>query len=203
MVYSSEDDVVRDALERLRRHTPTTPTSRGMTEAEFKQHLLKSGRISSLPTPADRTPLPDGSVDLVTVATAFHWLDFPRFYGEVRRVAKPDGILACWGYKVLSVTPEVDAVIQRLDAEVLRHFWLPETRLAVEGYRTIPFPFDEIATPPFRMTHEWNLDQLTGFLGTWSASNRYRTQTGRESTDEIRGGSSPVLWSGRSPPCPR
>ncbi len=143
-------------------------------------------KVTYLVSPAERTPLPDGSVDLVTVATAFHWLDFPRFYGEVRRVAKPDGILACWGYKVLSVTPEVDAVIQRLDAEVLRHFWLPETRLAVEAYRTIPFPFDEIATPPFRMTHEWNLDQLTGFLGTWSASNRYRTQTGREPTDEIR-----------------
>ena len=87
---------------------------------------------------------------------------------------------------MLSITPEVDAVVQRLDAEVLRHFRLPETRLAVEAYRTILFPFDEIATPPFRMTHEWNLDQLTGFLGTWSASNRYRTQTGREPTDEIR-----------------
>ena len=143
-------------------------------------------KVTYLIAPADRTPLPDGSVDLVTVASAFHWLDFPRFYGEVRRVAKPDGILACWGYKVLSVTPEVDAVVQRLDAEVLRHFWLPETRLAVEAYRTIPFPFDEIATPPFRMSHEWNLDQLTGFLGTWSASNRYRKQTGREPTDEIR-----------------
>ena len=55
----------------------------------------------------------------------------------------------------------------------------------MESYRTIPFPFDEIGTPPFRMTHEWNLDQLTGFLGTWSASSRYRTQTGREPTDEI------------------
>ena len=33
--YSSEDDVVRDALERLRRHTPTTPTGPRMTEAEF------------------------------------------------------------------------------------------------------------------------------------------------------------------------
>ena len=47
---------------------------------------------------ADRTPLPDQSVDLVTVASAFHWLDFPRFFDEVRRVARPNGILAVWGY---------------------------------------------------------------------------------------------------------
>ena len=55
--YPSEADVVRDALEQLRRHTPTT-TNRGMTEAEFKQHLLKSGRISSLPTAADPASRP-------------------------------------------------------------------------------------------------------------------------------------------------
>ena len=66
-------------------------------------------KVTYLVAPAERTPLPDGLVDLVTVATAFHWLDFPRFYAEVRRVAKPDGILAAWGYKVPSVTPEVDA----------------------------------------------------------------------------------------------
>jgi ubiquinone/menaquinone biosynthesis C-methylase UbiE len=135
---------------------------------------------------ADRMPLPDGSVDLVTVASAFHWLDFPRFYAEVRQVAKPDGVLAAWGYKVPSVNPKVDAAVQRLDAEVLLHFWVPETRLAVEGYRTIPFPFDEIGAPPFRMTHQWNLNQLMGFLGTWSASLRYSTQTGRDPMDEIR-----------------
>ncbi len=158
------------------------------TDASPKQIVQASThkQITYVVALADRTPLPEGSVDLVTVATAFHWLDFPRFYGEVRRVAKPDGILAAWGYKLPSVNPAVDAVIQRLDADVLRGFWLPETRLAVERYRTIPFPFDEIDPPPFRMTHEWNLDQLIGFLGTWSASLRYRKQTGRQATDEIR-----------------
>jgi ubiquinone/menaquinone biosynthesis C-methylase UbiE len=135
---------------------------------------------------ADRTPLPDGSVDLVTVASAFHWLDFPRFYAEVRRVAKPGGILACWGYKLPSVTPEVDAVLERLDAGVLRDFWLPETRLAVESYRTIQFPFDEMDAPPFRMIQEWNLDHFMGFLGTWSASIRYREQTKRDPIDKMR-----------------
>jgi ubiquinone/menaquinone biosynthesis C-methylase UbiE len=134
----------------------------------------------------DRTPLPDRSVDLVTVASAFHWLDFPRFYAEIRRVAKPDGILAAWGYKMPNVTPEVDSVVQRLDEEVLDRFWLPETRLAVEGYRTILFPFDEIDTPTFRMSHEWDLDLFMGFLGTWSASIGYRKQTKRDPIELVR-----------------
>jgi ubiquinone/menaquinone biosynthesis C-methylase UbiE len=157
-------------------------------DASPQQLALASSheRIIYVLSLADRTPLPDASVDLVTVASAFHWLNFPRFYGEVRRVARPNAILAAWGYKLPNVNPAVDAVVQCLDTEVVRHFWRPETTLAVEGYRTIPFPFDEIDTPPFRMTHEWKLEQLIGFLGTWSASLDYHTQTGREATDEIR-----------------
>jgi hypothetical protein len=57
-LYPSEDDVIRDALEQLRRHAPTPPPGPRMTEAEFKQHLLKSGRVSSLPTPADPASRP-------------------------------------------------------------------------------------------------------------------------------------------------
>src|SRR5262249_45350662 len=128
---------------------------------------------------AERTPLKDDAVDLVAVASAFHWLDFPRFYAEVRRAAKPGGVLAAWGSKTPHVTPEVDALVERFDRGVLGPFWLPQTGHAVEGYRTIPFPFEEVETPPFRMTHEWDLDRLVGFLGTWSASLRYHEQTGR------------------------
>ncbi len=51
--YSSEEDVVRDALEQLRGYAPTPARGLRMTEAEFKQHLLKSGLMSRLPTPAD------------------------------------------------------------------------------------------------------------------------------------------------------
>src|SRR4051812_360024 len=38
---------------------------------------------------AERSPLPRGSVDLVTVAQALHWFDLPRFYAEVGRVCRP------------------------------------------------------------------------------------------------------------------
>jgi hypothetical protein len=107
-------------------------------------------------------------------------------YAEVRRVAKPGGILAAWGYMMPMVSPEVEAVVRRFDTEVLEGLWLPQTKHAVDGYRSIPFPFDGIETPPFRMTHTWDCDRLLGYLGTWSASFRYREQKGRDATDEIR-----------------
>ena len=46
-------------------------------------------RIVYVQALADRTPLPDGSVDLVTVASAFHWFDLPRFYREIQ-LPRPD-----------------------------------------------------------------------------------------------------------------
>jgi SAM-dependent methyltransferase len=43
---------------------------------------------------AEHLPLPDRSVDVVTVAQAFHWFDVPRAAGEIERVLVPGGGLA-------------------------------------------------------------------------------------------------------------
>jgi signal transduction histidine kinase len=55
---SRSQNVIRDALEQLRKRTPTPMNGPRMTEAEFKQNLLESRRISSLPTPADPASRP-------------------------------------------------------------------------------------------------------------------------------------------------
>jgi SAM-dependent methyltransferase len=43
---------------------------------------------------AEDIPLPDGSVDAVTVAQAFHWFDASRALAEIHRVLRPAGALA-------------------------------------------------------------------------------------------------------------
>ncbi len=43
---------------------------------------------------AEGVPLPDSSVDVVTVAQAFHWFDAPAALQEIARVLRPDGALA-------------------------------------------------------------------------------------------------------------
>ena len=43
---------------------------------------------------AEAIPLADASVDVITVAQAFHWFDAPRALTEIARVLRPDGRLA-------------------------------------------------------------------------------------------------------------
>lgn len=43
---------------------------------------------------SEAIPAPDASVDVVTVAQAFHWFDAPAALAEISRVLRPDGRLA-------------------------------------------------------------------------------------------------------------
>ncbi len=59
-----------------------------------KENLAKYENIVYLQNPAEATQIPDKSVDLITVAQAFHWFDTEKFKEECRRILKPDGKVA-------------------------------------------------------------------------------------------------------------
>ncbi len=135
--------------------------------------------------PAEHVSLPESSADLVTVAVAVHWFDLERFYQEVRRVLKPDGVLAVWTYHLPEITAEVDPVIRAYYEEKLRGYWPPGFHYLDERYRTLPFPFSELEPPTFTARAEWDLRQLLGFLGSWSASRTYREANGTDPLEEV------------------
>lgn len=130
--------------------------------------------------PAEALPLPDASADCLTVAQALHWFDLPRFYAEARRVLRPGGLLAVWTYNRLTLDPAVDAVIEHLYSGLLGPDWPAERQLVESGYRELPFPCQEVPVPAMAMTADWTVNDLLGYLGTWSATRRYRTRTGQD-----------------------
>jgi SAM-dependent methyltransferase len=70
---------------------------------------------------AEAIPLPDASVDAVTVADAFHWFDQAAALAEIRRVLRPGGGLAVlWtipDWSGASWAEELGKVMQRVRPE--------------------------------------------------------------------------------------
>jgi ubiquinone/menaquinone biosynthesis C-methylase UbiE len=59
-----------------------------------EEDLRKYALFTSVTASAEHTSLPDYSVDLITVAQAFHWFDRDAFREECRRILKPGAYVA-------------------------------------------------------------------------------------------------------------
>jgi SAM-dependent methyltransferase len=154
------------------------------SEAQIRDARVHE-RIEYGVAPAERSGLPRSSVGLVTVAQALHWFNLDRFYAEVRRVLVPGGLLAVWTYSLMSVTPQVDEVIGRFHDDVVGRYWPGERKYVIEGYASIPFPFEERPAPAFRMTAEWEPAACLGYLYSWSAVQRYVRHESRDPVAEL------------------
>lgn len=138
-------------------------------------------RVLYRTAPAENSGIDAESVNLIAVAQALHWFDLPAFYTEVRRVLKPDGVLAVWSYGPMVIE---DAAIQKLldrfYYEVVGPYWPPERKLVDEGYRSLVFPFARVEAPEFTMESAMVPEDIAGYLGTWSATQKYRQAEGQD-----------------------
>jgi SAM-dependent methyltransferase len=154
--------------------------------AEQVKNAERHPRVEYAVAPAEKCPLPDNCVDLVTVAQALHWFDHDKFYAEVRRVCREGALVAVWTYDFHSVSAEIDPVLEHLQNEFIRPYWPAERKFVEAGYKTIPFPFEEVPTPKFEMTADWDLARLLGYMNTWSAVRQYEKKHGVNPVGAVR-----------------
>jgi ubiquinone/menaquinone biosynthesis C-methylase UbiE len=73
---------------------------------------------------AEATGLPDSSIDLVSMASSFHWADFNKACDEFVRILRPRGVfVALWNPRMIEVNPlfvEIEAEITRLKPDIRR-----------------------------------------------------------------------------------
>jgi SAM-dependent methyltransferase len=135
---------------------------------------------------AEDSGLEAASVDLVTMAQALHWFSLDRTWGEVRRVVRPDGVVAAWCYTFPRIDARVDPVFSRFHGVTLGGCWPPARRHVDRGYRDLEFPFQELRPPEFRMQERWTLDRFLGYLGSWSAVRVFRQRHGSDPVARVR-----------------
>jgi SAM-dependent methyltransferase len=148
-------------------------------------NAIRVDGVAYLAMTAEQVALADRAVALVTVAQALHWFTRPDFYREVDRVLRPGGVLAAWTYAFALVDPDVDAILSRFHRETMGPYWPAERALVDSGYDGIELPYPELTTPAFEMAVEWDLQELGGYLTTWSAVSRYRAEHGEDPVPPI------------------
>lgn len=181
--------VATDLAERFEKVYATDQSANQLANAIQKDNIIYSV------SPAEKTSFDDGKFDLVTVGQALHWFDIPAFFSEARRVSKPGGVVAVWGYSLLSVDKQIDAILNHFYTSVVGPYWDKERRLVDERYRTIEFPFRRIDVPVFEFSFEWTLEELCGYLSTWSSVRKYIQQNQSDPVEQVVGELS-RLWGG-------
>lgn len=127
---------------------------------------------------AEMLPLASASLDLIVVAQALHWFATPAFFAEAERLLRPGGLFCAWCYSLMRIDSAVDALIDEFYGETLAGYW-PSGRASVDaGYRDLPAPFPRLPVPPFAIEAAWDFEQLIGYLGTWSAVQRWEREQG-------------------------
>lgn len=134
---------------------------------------------------SENTAIESESIDLIVVAQALHWFKFDEFYSEVKRLLKKDGIIAVWTYKLANITADIDDIISRFHHKIIGPYWPPERTFVDAHYKDIPFPFQRISTPEFKIEAEWTADRYFNYLRTWSAVVYYQQKNATSPVDLI------------------
>ena len=146
-------------------------------------HALPHPRVEYRVARAEDSGLADAVCDLVTAAQALHWFDIPAFFAEARRVLRPAGVCAVWTYTLPSLDQaDCDALLKSYMGEV-DAYWPPERHFVDTGYRTVAFPFEEIAAPALTLELHPELQEFAGYVRTWSASQRCAQAIGHDPVD--------------------
>lgn len=149
------------------------------------ESAIKKANIEYSVASAERSGFNDGQFDLITVGQALHWLNIPVFFDEARRVLKPDGVIAVWGYSLVRINDDLDLAINEFYNHIIGPYWDKERKHVDNQYSHIDFPFKKIDVPSFEFSFEWTLTEFQGYLSTWSSVQKFIKQHQHNPVDDL------------------
>ena len=129
---------------------------------------------------AEATGLPDGSADLVSMASSLHWADFDKACDEFHRILRPGGVfVALWNPRLIEANPlqvEIEAQIARIKPDIRR---VSSGRSGITGRLTDMLSakpqFADVLYLEGRHSMRQTPDQ---YMGAWRSVNDLQVQLG-------------------------
>jgi SAM-dependent methyltransferase len=141
------------------------------------ENAKRKPNISYIKASAEQSFLEANAFDLITVAQAYHWFNWIKFYHEATRVGKPDAVVAVWTYNLIrSNDNAINTIIDHFYHDITGPYWDNARRHVEEGYDNIPFEFAPLPSKTFNIQLEYNRENLLGYLYTWSGVQAYIKQ---------------------------
>jgi ubiquinone/menaquinone biosynthesis C-methylase UbiE len=141
------------------------------------KNAIKQPNINYSICSAEQSPFQENSFDLITVAQAYHWLNWEQFFKEATRVGKAGCVVAIWTYGLLTTDEnELNQLIKHFYSDIVGSYWDKERRYVEEEYKTVDFDFDPLPGKEFSILADWNKDELTGYLESWSSVQHYKNR---------------------------
>ncbi len=151
-------------------------------------------RVHYLLARAERAPLADHCIDVITVAQALHWFDLQAFNREVNRVLRHGGWLVVWTYQPIRARDEnIQRHIDRFYQSQAQPWWPPGREHVDNGYRDLVLPFDDVHVQEWTMEQVMTRAEFCGYVRTWSAMAKQRAATGVDAVLDLDRELSP-LW---------
>ena len=135
----------------------------------------------------ENTGLNTNSLDFLSMASSFHWVDFDRGISELNRVLKKDGwFFALWNTRQVkgsSILEDIENKIVELkpDLERVSSGASGITTSLEQKLIECPF-FDEVTYIHGYHTEHWSLDR---YIGAWRSVSDVQTQLGPNKFEEF------------------
>lgn len=162
---------------------------RSVTAVEPNASMRKAGirdsadfPISWRPGTGEQTGLANGTADLVSMASSFHWVDFDAGTAEFCRLLRPGGwFVALWNPRLIEANPvlaEIEMELARLKDSMKRvssaH---PEMIKTLASRFYAHRGFDDVVILEGRHEVEQSVSR---YVGIWESVNDVRVQLGEE-----------------------
>lgn len=137
-------------------------------------NAVKKPNIQYHICPAEKTPFTDNSFDLITVAQAYHWLNWKKFHDEATRAGKNNSVIAVWGYSNFSTDDKkVNELLHQFYYDIIFSYWDAERRHVENNYESVEFNFHLLPSKSFSTDLIYTKKHLIGYLQSWSAVQNY------------------------------